>query len=80
MNIFGWTLIRTSEYEELSGLEIRASVLHRWFAGWQDLEVIWGYLFKPNSGWCISQARREYAEARRTDEYGKPIDSTVEPK
>jgi hypothetical protein len=73
MNMFGWTLVRTKEYEELSELAIRANSLHRWFYGWRDLEVIWSFLFKPDvkySGWCISQARRDYAEARGTNEYG----------
>lgn len=73
MSLFGWTLVRTKEYEELSGLAIRANSLHRWFAGWRDLEVIWSFLFKPDenySGWCISMARRDYADARGTNEYG----------
>ena len=72
--MFGWSLIRTKELEKLEGLAIRANALHRWFAGWQDLEVIWDFLFHPDekySGWCISWARKDYAQARGTDEYGK---------
>jgi hypothetical protein len=69
--MFGWSLVRTSEYEELLQRDSSQALIYRWFAGWRDLDIIWDYINCKNQ-FTIEHTRRLYAEARGTDEYGKP--------
>lgn len=74
--IFGWKLIRESEFERLKRFEIYAmniSEASRWLSGWQDLDIIWTYI-RGNSRNVISDVRKQYAEARNTDVYGKELE------
>lgn len=71
--MFGFTVVRTSRLKELERLEVKASKfwqVHRWFSGWRDLDIIWNYLIEDTNFGGIERARKDYAEARRTDEYG----------
>lgn len=69
--MFGWSIVRTKELEEMEWRERRLNVIHRWFAGWQDLDVIWDWIREPN-GRAVEWVRTDYAQARNTDVYGKP--------
>jgi hypothetical protein len=72
MSLFGWTIIRKSELEQLESqgrIVSRLIQVHRWFSGWKDLDIIWAYLFNPQTD--ISPVRDDYAKARGTDCYGK---------
>lgn len=73
--MFGWTIIHKSELEVLKTCAMRNQKLNqveRWFSGWRDLDIIWKYIFEEINYGGIERARKDYAEARGTDEYGKP--------
>lgn len=75
-NMFGWTLIRKDDLEELElshRVHMRAVECHRWFSGWNDLDIIWNYLLSPMRP-HIWQARDAYAQARGTTKYGEPLE------
>jgi hypothetical protein len=75
MGLFGWTIIRVSEKEHFRKLQTKESKfwqVHRWFAGWRDLDIIWKYLIDETNVGGIERARRCYAAARNTNEYGEP--------
>lgn len=77
--MFGLTIVRKSYLEDLEKrgrIVDRLSLVHRWFAGWRDLDIIWDYLYMKD-GWysgTIDSVRVKYAEARGTNEYGKRTD------
>jgi len=74
--MFGWTLIRKSELRQLEESRVVASGVvqcHRWFSGWEDLDIIWDYLLSFQVSGGIHEAREAYAKARGTDCYGKPL-------
>jgi hypothetical protein len=81
MTLFGWTLIRKSELAEYkSSHAVRGAVIrcHRWFSGWKDLDVIWSYLLSETYFGGIEYARKQYADARGTNEYGTPLKACSE--
>ncbi len=53
----------------------RAGTCHRWLAGFDDLDIVWDYIF---NGGDIDQVRTAYAKARNTDVYGRPLSGTQE--
>lgn len=72
--IFGYTLISKERLEKLERSDRQIQTIwniHRWFAGWKDLDIIWDYVFAETYFGDISTARAKYAEARETDVYGK---------
>ena len=71
--IFGWSLVRTSELKELQRYSVKYQKViqcRRWFSGWKDLDFIWDYIMEDTNYGGIEQARRDYADARNTDQYG----------
>lgn len=73
--MFGWTIIHKSELEVLKTCAMRNQKLNQvkfWFSGWRDLDVIWKYIFEEINYGGIERVRKDYAEARGTDEYGEP--------
>lgn len=75
--ILGWSLVRTEELKRLEKCGIRMQTLmnvHRWFAGWRDLDIIWDYILSETYFGDIGSCRQKYAEARKTDEYGNAND------
>ena len=76
MSLFGWSLVTTSYLQHLEKSDRRMqtiSQIHRWFAGWKDLDIIWDYVFSETYYGDISTAREKYAKARGTDVYGKEL-------
>jgi hypothetical protein len=76
MKLLGLRIISESHYQELEKQSIAFSTMvqcHRWFSGWRDLDIIWDYIFGNRNFGGISEARRDYAKARNTDDYGKPL-------
>lgn len=76
--MFGWSIIRTERLKELEYLEIKTQkfwLVHRWFAGWRDLDIIWNYFIQDTNFGGIERARKDYAEARKTDEYGRSLEA-----
>ena len=72
--MFGFVIIRKKELESLRYSQIKMQkfwLVHRWFAGWTDLEFIFNYIIEDVNFGGIERARKDYAEARNTDEYGK---------
>lgn len=72
--MFGFKIIRESEYEELVRCSVKFQKIlqcHRWFSGWHDLDIIWNYIMQDINFGGIERARRDYATARGTDEYGR---------
>lgn len=61
---------RLKYLEQLEVKQIKFWQIHRWFAGWRDLDIIWDYLIKDTNFGGIERARQDYAKARGTDEYG----------
>lgn len=47
------------------------AMVHRWFSGFRDLDIIWDYVYGKRDG-SIDSVRYDYAKARGTDVYGKP--------
>lgn len=75
MSIFGFTIVSTKRLKQLELYEVKVQKfwqVHRWFAGWRDLDVIWRYLIADTNFGGIERAREDYAKARGTDCYGKP--------
>ena len=75
MSLFGWSIIRESELKRLQDCDVKIQKfwqVHRWFSGWQDLDIIWHYLVEDTNFGGIELARKEYAKARGTNEYGSP--------
>jgi hypothetical protein len=70
--MFGWSLVRTKDYEELLMQRHRTSLVYRWFVGWKDLDIIWDYVMGRTFYKTIEHTRGLYAQARGTDEYGNP--------
>jgi hypothetical protein len=68
--MFGWSLIRTKELDELQMQNNRVREAYRWFSGWRDLDIIWKYIIEGNT--YINSVRERYAFERKTDVYGKP--------
>ena len=76
MTLFGFAIVSKKRLERLECLEVKVAKfyqVHRWFSGWKDLDIIWDYLIQDTNFGGIEMARKDYAEARRTDEYGKPL-------
>jgi hypothetical protein len=74
MKLFNLRIIAESEYNELRRSHNIKSTLvnvHRWFSGWEDLDIIWDYVFAETYYGDISSCRDKYAEARGTNEYGE---------
>ena len=74
--MFGFTIISNKELAALNLNQIKMQkflMVHRWFAGWKDLDIIWDYLIEDTNYGGIERARKDYAEARKTDEYGSEI-------
>jgi len=75
--MFGYTLIKK---DRLRILEQNSRAMDRlvqvvdWFSGWEDLRIIWKYIFMPDGMHIggISRCREDYAKERGTNEYGKP--------
>ncbi len=71
--MFGWRLIRKehlSDLEEYHQLASRFSEASRYFSGWRDLDIIWEFISGRKRRYIVD-VRREYAQLRGTDEYGK---------
>jgi len=74
--MFGFTVISKKRLKNLEYCKMKTQkflLVHRWFAGWKDLDIIWRYLTDDTNHGGIEQARKNYAEARRTDEYGDEL-------
>lgn len=74
--MFGYTIISKKRLKDLETHELQILYVwqvHRWFAGWKDLDIIWDWVFSKRDFGGISGARSEYAKARGTDEYGSPL-------
>lgn len=74
--MFGLKIISKSNYENLVKSEIKFQKViqcHRWFAGWRDLDIIWDYIIQDINYGGIEKSRKDYANARKTDEYGNKI-------
>jgi hypothetical protein len=74
MRLFGLWITTEKTYRRYIQLETKTYKfwqVHRWFSGWRDLDIIWDYLIKDTNFGGIERARKDYAEARGTDEYGK---------
>ncbi len=74
MSVFGLSLVSTKELKRLQRQDTRVQSLlniHRWFAGWRDLDIIWDYVFAETYYGSIGSCRDKYAEARGTNEYGR---------
>lgn len=48
------------------------AMVHRWFSGFRDLDIIWDYVY-GKSGRSIDSVRYDYAKTQGTDVYGKPL-------
>lgn len=73
MRFFNIRIISNKEYIELKYARVKYQKLievKSWFSGWKDLGIIWKYIDKDWNIGGIARARRDYAEARGTDEYG----------
>ena len=76
--VFGLKIILKKDYDELVRCQTKFYKVvscHRWFAGWRDLDIIWDYIMQDTNFGGIERARKDYAKARGTDEYGKVLDS-----
>lgn len=72
--MFGFSLVKTERLKYLEDAAVKYSKihqLHRWFSGWPDLDIIWDYIRSDTYFGGIWEARKQYAKARHTDEYGK---------
>lgn len=69
--MFGYSLVKTEELESLRLQNIKMMQVHRWFAGWRDLDIIWDYITRESYWGGLQQCRKDYAFARDTDEYGQ---------
>lgn len=79
MKIFKWKIITNDEYVYLRHCEIKYQKLllvRDWFSGWEDLRIIFRYILRNTNYGGIESARKEYAEARGTDEYGRKINES----
>ncbi len=75
--MFGYTIVKKSELKRYQLIHQNIIHVHRWFAGWRDLDIIWDYILKP-AHYSIETTRMDYAQARGTDVYGKPTPSEKE--
>lgn len=64
--------IITESRRQKTAIADRVAEAERWFSGFKDLDVIWDYIYGRRSS--ISEVRDDYARARNTDVYGKPLD------
>lgn len=74
--MFGFTIVKKDRLEHLEKTEVKYSKIHqlyRWFSGWEDLDIIWDYIRSDSYFGGISEARKKYARARKTNVYGGPI-------
>lgn len=74
MKLFGYKLVRAERYDQLLAAEIKwrkTIEVTAWFSGWKDLRIIWNYLREDVNFGGIERARRDYADARGTNEYGE---------
>jgi len=78
MNLFGFSIVRTKTLKTLERKAGQLYLLHaqlaevdRWFRGWEDIQVIFDYIFTSKYAY-ISDAREEYARQRNTTVYGEP--------
>jgi len=74
--MFGFTIISKQRLAELERHQVKMQKfwqVHRWFSGWKDLDIIWDYLIQDTNFGGIERARKDYAAARKTDEYGSEI-------
>ena len=72
--MFGYSIVRTEEIRELRRaypIYQRVHQAYRWFSPWQDLDVIWDYLINKKFFGGVEAARKQYADLRNTDIYGK---------
>jgi hypothetical protein len=72
MEIFGFVIVRKDTFklfEKYWYEHDRIIECHRWFSGWEDLDVIWDYLLGKNFA-HVGDAREKYADKRKTDVYG----------
>ena len=65
------------EFERLTVKYQKTLQCHRWFAGWKDLDIIWKYILDDINFGGIETARKDYAKARNTDEYGTNSNGAV---
>jgi hypothetical protein len=77
--MFGFTIIKKEELDELRSEYIekhkvmqKVMQVHRWFSGWEDLDIIWDYILKEKN-FGIDRVREEYAKARGTGVYGESL-------
>jgi hypothetical protein len=73
--MFGYKLIHKDELDDLIKCRIKFNKVrqvHRCFAGWKDLDIIWDYIMPENYFGDIFSCRDKYAEARKTTVYGEP--------
>lgn len=79
--MFGFKIISDEEYRDLQRLRIKEQKfwqVHRWFSGWRDLDIIWTYLVDDVNFGGIERARKDYAFVRKTNEYGTPIETSLD--
>jgi len=73
-SIFGVTIISTNRLVELEKYEVKFNKIVQcrdWFSGWQDLDIIWSYIFDDVNFGGIERAREDYAKTRGTSVYGR---------
>lgn len=54
---------KAKRYEEIVD---SLTMVHRWFSGFRDLDIIWDYIYGKRGG-SIDSVRHDYAKARGTD-------------
>jgi hypothetical protein len=64
--------VKTEELYRLQAMEERTRVAYRWLSGFEDLDILWSYVFGTSRLGYIDAVRIEYAKARSCDVYGKP--------
>ena len=60
------------EYLRLKTKEQKFHQVRTWFSGWRDLEIVWNYIINDTNYGGIERARKDFAEARGTNQYGEP--------
>lgn len=72
--MMGLRIVTKKRLDYLEKLEVKVHKfwqVHRWFSGWKDLDIIWKYLIDDTNFGGIERARKDYANARGTNEYGE---------
>ena len=76
MSLFGYTIVKVSYLEGLRRRAVKYQKyveVRSWFSGWKDLRFIFNYIDNDVNFGGIELARKEYAAARNTNEYGDQL-------